>query len=197
MTALATATTLQTFISQSRALAETQPLLSALHADAALHEAEHTGQREAVEIALQQTLQCYPHPFEHYQQLIHQAKEAALAARLHAHAPFSRFFVGAALISEQGQIVVGCNVESSSYGLTICAERTALVSAVAQGLKRFAAVVVAADTPVLTPPCGACRQMLYDFAPEAVVILVNPHGNERHFTMRELLPEAFSADFLH
>jgi cytidine deaminase len=135
-------------------------------------------------------------PLEHYTALLNTAKNLALETRKRAHAPFSNFLVGAALIDEEEGLHQGCNVECSSYGLTICAERTALVSAVAQGKKRFFGVVVAADTDNLTPPCGACRQLLYDFAPDALVVLVNPRGAEKRFTMKELLPEAFSAAFL-
>lgn len=137
-----------------------------------------------------------PKPLAHYTQLLKQAKLRALETRLHAHAPFSHFLVGAALIADDETLHIGCNVECSSYGLTICAERTALVSAVAHGKKRFLAIAVAADTDELTPPCGACRQLLYDFAPDAIVVLVNPRGAEKRFTMKELLPEAFTAAFL-
>ncbi|TAE33618.1 MAG: cytidine deaminase [Candidatus Kapaibacterium sp.] len=135
-------------------------------------------------------------PLQHYTQLIAEAKQRALETRTRAHAPFSNFLVGATLIAEDESLFIGCNVECSSYGLTICAERTALVSGVAQGKKRYAGVVVAADTDELTPPCGACRQLLYDFAPDSVVVLVNLRGTEKRFTMKELLPEAFSVTFL-
>jgi cytidine deaminase len=135
-------------------------------------------------------------PLQYYATLFSTAKHSALETRTRAHAPFSNFLVGATLIAEDESLFIGCNVECSSYGLTICAERTALVSGVAHGKKRFVGVVVAADTDVLTPPCGACRQLLYDFAPDAVVVLVNPRGAEKRFTMKELLPEAFSVAFL-
>jgi cytidine deaminase len=173
-------------------------LFAALHAEAAIAEAvlREASLASHIQSRLEPVLASADTQYAQKTALITRAKTAALEARTRAHAPFSNFLVGAALIADDATMVEGCNVEASSYGLTICAERTALVSAVAQGKKRFAAVVVAADTPVLTPPCGACRQMLYDFAPDAVVILVNPQGSERRFTMRELLPEAFSVAFL-
>jgi cytidine deaminase len=167
-----------------------QFLLSALYAHSALW-ADGNCQEH-----LSSLISAYPQTFEHYAAVLAAAQTSALAARKRAHAPFSNFLVGATLIADDETPFVGCNVEASSYGLTICAERTALVSGVAQGKKRFVCVVVAADTPVLTPPCGACRQMLYDFAPDALVVLVNPQGTERRFTMQELLPEAFSIAFL-
>src|SRR5438874_11098852 len=89
--------------------------------------------------------------------------EAARQVREHAHAPFSKFKVGAALVTEDGQIITGCNVENATYGLTICAERVAVVKAVSEGHGRFRRVVVVADTAEPTPPCGACRQILWEF----------------------------------
>src|SRR5271154_6704306 len=86
--------------------------------------------------------------------------EAALQARPRAHAPYSKFLVGAALEDSEGRIHTGCNVENASYGLTICAERTAAFKAVSEGVRRFRRIAVAADTTPLTPPCGACRQVL-------------------------------------
>lgn len=121
---------------------------------------------------------------------------AATAARERAFAPFSRFRVGAALEAADGTVVTGCNVESASYGLTMCAERTAVFKGVSDGKQRFVRVVVVADTEQLTPPCGACRQVLWEFAPDADVTLANLAGAVRRFTMRELLPEAFDARLL-
>ncbi len=171
-------------------------LLSALYADTALWMLQRETPKAEVQSSLQALMNSYSEPFEHYTELSNAAKRQALQTRERAHAPFSNFLVGATLIAEDGSFHQGCNVEASSYGLTICAERTALVSAVAQGKKRFVCVVVAADTQEMTPPCGACRQMLYDFAPDALVILVNLHEQEKRFTMKELLPEAFSVAFL-
>ena len=118
---------------------------------------------------------------------------AAIVAREKAFAPYSGFRVGAALEAEDGTIITGCNVESASYGLTICAERVALVKAVSDGHTRFLRIAVVADTAELTPPCGACRQLLWEFAPEATVILANLRGGTRTYTMRELLPHGFDA----
>lgn len=121
---------------------------------------------------------------------------AAISARLLAFAPYSGFRVGAALESEDGTIVTGCNVESASYGLTICAERVAIVKGVSEGRTRFRCVAVAADTDELTPPCGACRQLLWEFAPEATVVLSNLQGKTATFTVRDLLPHGFDARLL-
>jgi cytidine deaminase len=121
---------------------------------------------------------------------------AAAAVRERAFAPFSGFLVGAALEAADGTVVTGCNVESASYGLTCCAERVAVFKGVSEGKPRFVRVVVVADTEKLTPPCGACRQVLWEFAPDAEVILANLVGVVRRFTMRELLPEAFDARLL-
>ena len=122
--------------------------------------------------------------------------DAARAVRERAFAPFSLFKVGAALEAEDGTIVTGCNVESASYGLTICAERTAIVKGVSEGQTRFRRVAIVADTQELTPPCGACRQLLWEFAPEAEVLLANLQGKVVRWTIRELLPAAFDASLL-
>lgn len=121
---------------------------------------------------------------------------AATAAREKAFAPFSKFHVGAALETEDGTIVSGCNVESASYGLTMCAERVAIFKGVSEGHRRFrrVAIVTAAEMP--TPPCGACRQLLWEFAPDAEVICVNLKGKVARYTMRELIPAAFDASSL-
>lgn len=118
---------------------------------------------------------------------------AATAARDRAFAPFSRFQVGAALEADDGSIVAGCNVESASYGLTMCAERVAVFKGVSEGRRNFKRVAVVTDTETPTPPCGACRQVLWEFAPDAEVILANLSGTVLRFTMRELLPAAFDA----
>ena len=121
---------------------------------------------------------------------------AATEARERAFAPYSGFRVGAALLAEGGSIITGCNVESASYGLTICAERVALVKGISEGRTRFTAVAVVADTDRLTPPCGACRQLLWEFAPDATVTLANLQGLSAQYTMRELLPHGFDASLL-
>jgi len=118
---------------------------------------------------------------------------AAAIAREKAYAPYSRFRVGAALETENGTIIFGCNVESASYGLTLCAERTALVKGVSEGFRRFVRVAVVTDADAPTPPCGACRQLLWEFAPDAVVLLANLKGQVVRYTMRDLLPAAFDA----
>lgn len=116
---------------------------------------------------------------------------AATAAREKAFAPYSEFKVGAALLADDGTIVTGCNVESASYGLTICAERVAIVKGVSEGRTGFRCVAVVADTDDLTTPCGACRQLLWEFSPDAEVILANLNGKVERTTVRELLPRGF------
>jgi len=122
--------------------------------------------------------------------------DAARAAKGHAHAPFSYFPVGCALEAEDGEIVTGCNVESASYGLTMCAERVAIFKGVSEGKTRFVRAAITTDSAALTPPCGACRQLLWEFAPEAEVILFNAKGQSKTYTVRELIPDAFDADSL-
>jgi cytidine deaminase len=117
----------------------------------------------------------------------------ATRARLRAAAPFSRFKVGAALRTRAGEVVTGCNVESASYGLTMCAERVAIFKAVSEGLREFDAVAVVADSPRLTAPCGACRQVLWEFAGDLWVHVVNLHGRARTLRLSELLPLPFDA----
>lgn len=119
--------------------------------------------------------------------------EAARQARERAFAPYSGFRVGAALETADGRIVAGCNVESASYGLTICAERVALVKAVSDGITGFQRIAVVTDADVLTPPCGACRQLLWEFAPEAEVVLANLRGKIAVYRVAELLPHGFDA----
>jgi cytidine deaminase len=123
-------------------------------------------------------------------------ERAALGAREKAHAPFSHFLVGAAIEAEDGSIFTGFNVENSSYGLTMCAERTALYHAVVRGARRFNRVAVAADTETLTPPCGACRQVLWDLCGDIEVVLVNLKGGRETMRLSDLLPRAFDATFL-
>lgn len=118
---------------------------------------------------------------------------AATEARAKAFAPFSHFQVGAALEALDGTVVPGCNVESASYGLTMCAERVAVFAGVFRGFHCFKRVAVVTDTPTPTPPCGACRQILWEFAPDAEVLLANTAGTVLRFTVRELLPHAFDA----
>ena len=121
---------------------------------------------------------------------------AATRARERAFAPHSNFRVGAALRADDGSVHAGCNVESASYGLTCCAERVALFKGVSEGRTRFVAVAVVADTEELTPPCGACRQLLWEFAPDASVTLANLTGASETLSVRELLPRGFDATLL-
>jgi cytidine deaminase len=122
--------------------------------------------------------------------------EAALAARLRAHAPFSKFKVGAALEDLDGRIHTGCNVENATYGLTVCAERIAIFKAISEGVRGFRRIAVAADTGVLTPPCGACRQILWEFCGDIEVLLVNLEGKTESFRMKELFPRPFDVSYL-
>lgn len=118
---------------------------------------------------------------------------SAVSAREKAIAPYSGFRVGAALQCKDGTIVTGCNIESASYGLTICAERTALFKALSEGKHRFTRIVVVADTKELTAPCGACRQVLWDFAPEIEVIIANMEGDHKALLLKELFPNPFGS----
>jgi cytidine deaminase len=121
---------------------------------------------------------------------------AALAARQHAHAPYSRFQVGAALEDSAGRIHTGCNVENATYGLTVCAERVAVFKAMSEGIREFRRIAVAADTDTLTPPCGACRQILWEFCGDIEITLLNPRGKCETLRLKELFPRAFDASFL-
>ena len=122
--------------------------------------------------------------------------DAALAARDRAHAPFSKFKVGAALEDESGRIYTGCNIENATYGLTMCAERVAVFKAISEGARKFKRIAVAADTETLTPPCGACRQILWEFCGDAELILVNLHGKSETLRLKDLFPRPFDASFL-
>jgi cytidine deaminase len=118
---------------------------------------------------------------------------AADAARARAYAPYSRFQVGAALLCGDGTVIPGCNVENASYGATICAERTAVASAVVQGHTRFAAIAVAGPPNIALGPCGICRQVLSEFSPDGSlrVITRDAGGNPQAATIGALLPAAF------
>ncbi len=121
---------------------------------------------------------------------------AAKDARLNAHAPFSNFRVGAALRASSGRIFGGCNVENATYGLTVCAERVAIFKAISEGERGFTAIAVVTDTDSLTPPCGACRQLIWEFCGDVPVILANLHGKTEMIGMRELFPKPFDASNL-
>jgi cytidine deaminase len=114
-----------------------------------------------------------------------------------AHAPYSKFKVGAALLAADGQLYTGCNVESASYSLTVCAERVALLKAASSGVRKIKSIAVVADTEEPVPPCGACRQMISEFGEEGTeVISANLQGKAQVFTIKELLPTPFDPSFL-
>src|ERR1700735_4074333 len=121
---------------------------------------------------------------------------AALAVRANAFAPFSKFQVGAAVEDADGRIHTGCNIENATYGLTLCAERVAIFKAVPEGVRKFGRVPVAADTEVLTPPCGACRQILWEFCGDVEIALVNPRGKIETYRLKDLFPKPFDASYL-
>jgi len=120
----------------------------------------------------------------------------AVAAQKESFSPYSNFRVGAALQAEDGQIYTGCNIECSSYGLTICAERVALYKAISEGNRSFRRIVVITDSEDFCPPCGACRQVLWDFAKSLEIILVNKNGKQKTHKIGDLYPEAFDSEFL-
>jgi cytidine deaminase len=121
---------------------------------------------------------------------------AARRAREHAHAEFSKFKVGAALETRDGQIITGCNIENATYGLTLCAERVAMFKALSEGHRDFVRVAVVADTDAPTPPCGACRQILWEFGGDLEVLLANLSDPKGRFWLRDLLPLPFDARLL-
>jgi cytidine deaminase len=121
--------------------------------------------------------------------------KAALEVRENAYAPYSNFRVGAALLAKDGSIFTGCNVENSSYSLTCCAERNAVFAAVGAGIAEFHAIAICTDGKSV-PPCGACRQVLSEFAPDLTVILGSTLGEPRILSLSNLLPEPFNSDYL-
>ena len=128
-----------------------------------------------------------------FEQLVIAAKEAYNIA----YAPYSNFHVGAAALTTEGQIVNGCNVENASYGLTVCAERNCIAQGVIQGQRKFTELVVYTEEDVLTPPCGACRQVIVEFmAQNAKVYAVNHAGEVKLWSVAELLPDAFTPENL-
>ena len=122
--------------------------------------------------------------------------QAALDARANAFAPYSHFHVGAALEDTDGRIHTGCNVENATYGLTVCAERVAVFKAISEGVPKFRRIAVSADTDTLTPPCGACRQILWEFCGDIEIILVNPRGKTETYQLKDLFPKPFDVSFL-
>ena len=120
----------------------------------------------------------------------------AMEAKGQASAPYSGFAVGAALLAADGTIYTGCNVESSSYGLSICAERVALAKAISEGRREFVALAIVTEVEDFCPPCGACRQLLWDYVPDLQLIVATRSGRRRHYRLRDLFPEAFDNHFL-
>lgn len=120
----------------------------------------------------------------------------ATEARLCSLAPFSKFLVGAALRTEEGRVFTGCNIESASYGLTVCAERVAIWKALSECERKFTDLVVVVDTEQLTPPCGTCRQIIWEYCKDAKITLANLKGKSEVVDIRQLLPKAFDARFL-
>src|ERR1035441_2972381 len=121
--------------------------------------------------------------------------DAALAARAHAFAPYSKFPVGAAIEDSDGRIHTGCNVENATYGLTLCAERVAVFKAISEGVRHFRRVAVAADTGNLTWRCGACRQILWEFCGDVELVLVNLSGKTETYQLKDLFPKPFDASY--
>lgn len=121
---------------------------------------------------------------------------AARKVRLHAHAPYSGFLVGAALESADGVIVTGCNVENATYGLTICAERVAVFKAISEGITKFTRIAIVADTDAPTPPCGACRQILWEFGGDLEIILADLTDVKATYRLAQLLPLPFDGRLL-
>ena len=123
-------------------------------------------------------------------------RAAAIDAASRAYAPYSRLRVGAAGLTGDGRVVTGCNVENATYGLTICAERVAIFKAISEGADKLKRVAVIADTDTLTPPCGACRQLLWEFCSDAELILANLSGKQETLSVKDIFPRPFDASFL-
>ena len=121
---------------------------------------------------------------------------AAFKARSFAYTPYSHFKVGAALLAKNGMVYTGCNIENSSFGLTICAERTAAVKAISEGHSKFRRIVIAGNSKDFCYPCGACRQFLYEFSPDMEVICLNRAREAKRMTLRERMPCGFDSTFL-
>lgn len=122
--------------------------------------------------------------------------EAAAAARENAVCTRSGFAVGAALEAEDGTLFTGCNVENSTYGLTVCAERVAVWKALSEGARHFKGIAVVTDAAEPTPPCGACRQILWEFCGDVELVLVNPRGKTETCHLKELFPKPFDVSYL-
>jgi len=119
--------------------------------------------------------------------------QKAIEASKRAYAPYSKFYVGAAVLTESGKIFQGCNIENASFGVTNCAERTALFSAIAQGEKNFVKLAIYVDRPQFTAPCGACRQVIVELAPNAEILLVNNKNEIKRLSVEQVLPYSFNS----
>ena len=128
--------------------------------------------------------------------LIQEMKETAKKASKNAYCPYSKFPVGAAVLTKEGRIFVGCNVENASFGLTICAERNAIFGTIAQGQKDILAIVIFTPTEKPATTCGACRQVISEFNPRAEVYSFCNSKEFLHHNMHELLPNSFTSDFI-
>lgn len=126
-------------------------------------------------------------------QLISQAKQAYA----YAYAPYSQFKVGAVLLCQNDRIITGCNIEVSSQSLTICAERMVIFKALSEGIKDFKHLVIYTDTEEFCPPCGACRQVIFDFAPSLTITLVNRNHDQQDWTIHDLYPQPFGPHFFN
>ena len=122
--------------------------------------------------------------------------QLAQQVRDKAYAPYSNYRVGAALLTVSGRFFTGCNVENAAYPTGICAERVAVFKAISEGAREFRRIAVAADTAVLTPPCGACRQILWEFCGDIELILTNLQGKTESVRLKDLFPRPFDASFL-
>ena len=129
---------------------------------------------------------------EEYRKLISEAKKA----RKRAYTPYSKFQVGAALLSTNGKIFTGCNIENASFGLAVCAERVAIFKAISEGSTKFEAIAVIGDTGKPCSPCGACRQVISEFGKDITLIMANLKGDVKIKKIKELLPEAFDKNDL-
>jgi cytidine deaminase len=122
--------------------------------------------------------------------------QAAREVRERAHAPYSGFKVGAAIEDEHGRVFTGCNVENASYGLSVCAETAAVLKAISEGAAKLKRIAVVADSNTLTPPCGACRQILWEFCGDLELTLANLSDKEETVLMKQIFPRPFDASFL-
>lgn len=121
---------------------------------------------------------------------------AAIAMLGRSYSPYSHFPVGAALECSDGTVFTGCNIENAAYGLTICAERTAIFKAISEGHRDFKRIVIAGKSEDYCVPCGSCRQVMQEFAPQMEVICLNGKGEAKHFALKELLPYGFDETWL-